>query len=133
MSDALSLGVRPEINVKRSDIAEGGRPDGDVDLVESMEALNRDKHAVNESASEIECRSAFNVASDLLRRLYADDPDNRRDMLQLWSARHHIDIGFFCDFAASITNSTPRGLSLHLPFLHFVYFRGTLRLRDVRW
>eukprot|EP01083_Nonionella_stella_P041166 111633_1 len=65
---------------------------------------------INDTASEIQTRSAFNVASDLLRRLYFNDPDGRRDMIQLWSARHHIDIGFFSDFAASITNSTPREL-----------------------
>ena len=103
--------LQPEIHIKKSDIIDHeGKETENNKNVESIEIINENKHIVNESESEIKTRSAFNVASDLLRRLYADDPDNRREMLQLWSARHHIDIGFFCDFAASITNSTPREL-----------------------
>ena len=109
--------LQPEINIKKSDILSSDQlaateehKEGSIEVLDDIDVLNENKHIVNESESEIKCRSAFNVASDLLRRLYADDPDNRRDMIQLWSARHHIDIGFFCDFAASITNSTPREL-----------------------
>jgi len=107
--------LQPEIHIKKSDIMALDKAEESLEAAEehemdNIEMLNENKHIVNESESEIKTRSAFNVASDLLRRLYADDPDNRREMLQLWSARHHIDIGFFCDFAASITNSTPREL-----------------------
>ena len=78
-----------------------------------------DNNIVDTSDNELELRTSLNIAAELVRIMVANDPSNRRDMLHIWKNRHKTDIGFFCDFTANLTMSTPRELQNLLECINY--------------
>lgn len=126
-----------------SEIGVNGDTAADADVVtDDSSGVNRktDVTPIDYSQSGVETRSQFTLALELIRCILREDPDNREDLMNLFRSRHAIDFGFFADYAACTTNSTPRELQSMLESVSYnerlnkliVLLKREIRMIDTR-